>query len=232
MQDCSSSRSWLWEWTFWKVPALWIAPGTQSPLPGKQFLGAPEEGAQQQLKRSTLASAELAENKWHNSDTGLERLWVAPSWILLVLRAQDAVGRSHGDVSPACPLPSSEGSQVASGSAWSLLTHVAKTVLQQTFASGPLGAGKGRVFWCSERLMGPAVGVNWSVGLEAAPHSTPRKAGTSQRVPGREELRDVFLLCPSCRFLLPLLPREGGKGTAPACPGLSLNCKPQALLRR
>lgn len=51
--------------------------------------------------------------------------------------------------------------------------------------------------------MGPAVGVNWDVGLEAAPHSTPRKAGTSQHVPGREELRDVFLLRPSCRFLLP-----------------------------
>lgn len=43
------------------------------------------------------------------------------------------------------------------------------------------------------------MGVNWGVGLEAAPHSTPRKARTSQCVPGREELRNVFLLC---RFLL------------------------------
>lgn len=152
--------------------------------------------------------------------------------ILLVLGAQDAVGRSHGDMSPACPLPSSESSQVASGSAWSLLTHAARTVLPRTFVSGPLGAGEGGVSWCSARLMGPTVGVNWGVGLEAAPHSNPRKAGTSQCVPGREELRDVFLLCPSCRFpaAAELLPREGTKGTAPACPGLLLNSKPQALL--
>lgn len=33
-------------------------------------------------------------------------------------------------------------------------------------------------------------------------HSTPKKAGTSQHVPGREELRNAFSLCPSCRFLL------------------------------
>lgn len=38
--------------------------------------------------------------------------------------------------------------------------------------------------------------VNWGVGLEAAPHFTPRKARTSQ--PGRQELRNAFLL----RFLL------------------------------
>lgn len=57
--------------------------------------------------------------------------------------------------------------------------------------------------WCSARLMGSAIriGVSWGVGLEAAPHSTPRKAGTSQHVPGREELRNAFLH-PSCRLLL------------------------------
>lgn len=43
-------------------------------------------------------------------------------------------------------------------------------------------------------------GVNWGVGLEAAPHFTPRKARTSQ--PGRQELRNAFLLHPSSRFLL------------------------------
>lgn len=91
------------------------------------------------------------------SDTGLERLWVAPSWILLVLGAKNAVGRSHRDVSPACPLPSSEGSQVASVSAWSFLTHVTRTVLSETFASGALGVGEGGVSWFSVS-MGHAVG--------------------------------------------------------------------------
>lgn len=54
---------------------------------------------------------------------------MAPGWILVMLGAQDAVGRSHKDMSLACPLPSSEGFQVASISARSFLTHVAPTVL-------------------------------------------------------------------------------------------------------
>lgn len=39
-------------------------------------------------------------------------------------------------------------------------------------------------------------------GWRLPPHSTPRKAGTSQGVPGREELRNAFLLRLRCRFLL------------------------------
>lgn len=71
MQGCSSSHSWLWEWTFWKVPVLWIAPGRQLPLSGKQFLAALEEGAQQQLKCSTLAS-----DSWQRtSDTMVTLAW-------------------------------------------------------------------------------------------------------------------------------------------------------------
>lgn len=49
LQGCSSCHSWLWEWEFWKVPALWITHQEQShPFQESNFL---------QLLRKELSSS-------------------------------------------------------------------------------------------------------------------------------------------------------------------------------
>lgn len=155
---------------------------------------------------------------------------MAPGWILLLLGAQDAAGSSHEDVSPACPLPSSEGFQVVP-----VLNMVFPHSCSQDSALRDIcfttpGNWAGRCLLVLSEADGTCCGGKLGCGTGGSPPLHPQEGKDQPVCPWQGRAQECFppLQVPAAE----LLPGRGRQGTAPARPGLFLNSKPQALLRR